>query len=267
MMKKAKKQSPKKGNPLELASQYLLTAEYKEKMTALHVERWSKNLAALKEELDTFDKLLATKSSLRLVEVNKNFGHSKSLLAKTSKELETAQKQSAKTQAEFEESFEAPFLEGLFSSQSEPESASTRDTINKIKGILGHSSHTLSGLAQDCQNFQAHMTDLEDALNALFLPEQIQEANSQSEALNQRLETIYRTMATLTVDSPYRNPRNIEESFLPLSTAHSQEASWLRQIRGLVPTALMAATTTAPTPDRTETSQETDAPVNSPPRP
>ena len=37
-MKKAKKPSPKKGNPLEMSAQHLLTADYKEKVTKLHIE-------------------------------------------------------------------------------------------------------------------------------------------------------------------------------------------------------------------------------------
>ena len=111
--------------------------------------------------------------------------------------------------------------------------ATTRDNIQQVHHIFSESNQPLCELAQQCQGFYAHLTRLEDAFNTLFLPEQIQEAAAQSEALNQRLESIYKTMATLTVESTHRDPTKVEESFLPLSMAHVKEGKWLTQIKDL----------------------------------
>lgn len=232
-MKKVKKQSPKKGNPLEISAQHLLTADYKGKVTKLHIEGWRKNLHSIGEDLQNFDRMLEEKALLRLLEVNKKFSQTKSLLSKTSKELETAQKQQAKAEGEFEEGFETPFAEGLFSVQDAAAIESTRTNIQSVRHIFLESNQSFSELVQQCQHFHAHLARLEDAFNTLFLPEQIQEAAVQSEALNQRLETIYKTMATLTVESAHRNPTKVQESFLPLSLAYEREGRWLTQIKDL----------------------------------
>ncbi len=232
-MKKVKKQSPKKGNPLEMSAQHLLTADYKEKVTKLHIEGWRKSLGSVGDDLQTFDRMLEEKALLRLPEVNKKFSQTKSLLSKTSKDLETAQKQQAKAEGEFEESFETPFLEGLFNVQDASSMATTRDNIQQVHRIFLESNQALSELAQQCQGFHAHLARLEDAFNTLFLPEQIQKASAESDELNQHLEAIHKTMASLTLNSPYRNPSTVEQSFSLLFTAHEREGKWLAQIKDL----------------------------------
>jgi septation ring formation regulator EzrA len=256
-MKKVKKPSLKKGNPLDLSAQHLLTADYKEKSTRLHIEGWTKHLQAIEETLHTFDRMLEETALLRLSEVNKKFSQTKSLLSKTSKELETAQKQQSKAVGEFEESFETPFGEGLFSAQDATSLASTRENIQQVHRIFSESTRALSELAQQCQGFHVHLARLEDAFNTLFLPEQIQEAATQSEALNQRLENIYKTMAGLTVESAQRSPRKMEESFLPLSMAYAREGQWLRQIKDLSRTTSAASALEAIT-SLSEAATETD---------
>ncbi len=232
-MKKVKKQSPKKGNPLEMSAQYLLTADYKGKVTKLHIEGWRKSLGSVEADLQTFDRMLEEKALLRLSEVNKKFSQTKSLLSKISKELETAHKQQAKAEGEFEEIFETPFTEGLFSVQDTAALETTRTNMESVHYIFLESNQRLSELSQQCQCFHGHLVRLEDAFNTLFLPEQIQEAAAQSEALNQRLETICRTMASLTVESAHRNPTTVEQSFSPLFTAYEKEGKCLTKIKDL----------------------------------
>ena len=187
----------------------------------------------MKEDLQNFDRMLEEKVLLRLPEVNKKFSQTKSLLSKTSKELETAQKQHSKSEGEFEESFETPFLEGLFSAQDATDIATTHDNIQKVRHIFLESKQLLSELAQQCQHFYGHLARLEDAFDTLFLPDQIKEAIAQSEALDERLKKIHDTMAALTTESVHRRPSKIEQSFLPLSLAYEREGKWLAQIKDL----------------------------------
>lgn len=264
-MKKVKKQSPKKGNPLEISAQHLLTADYKEKVTKLHIEGWRKSLGSVGEDLQNFDRMLEEKALLRLPEVNKKFSHTKSLLSKISKELEVAQKQQSKAEGEFEESFETPFLEGLFSAQDATSMATTRDNIQQVHHIFSESNQPLSELAQQCQGFHAHLRTLEDAFNTLFLPDQIKEAIAQSEALDERLKKIYDTMAALTTESVHRRPSKVEQSFLPLSLAYEREGKWLRQIKDLSrpaipPFVLEAIASISATPTETDQMPREDRP-------
>ncbi len=232
-MKKVKKQSLKKGNPLELSRERLLTADYNEKITKLHIEGWRVSLRSVKEDLQNFDRMLEEKALLRLPEVNKKFSHTKSLLSKISKELETAQKQQAKAEGEFEEKFEKSFADGLFMAQDATHIATTHDNIRRVRDIFSGSNQSLSELAQQCQDFHGDLARLEDAFNTLFLPDQIKEAIAQSEALDERLKKIYDTIAALPPESAHRRPSKVAQNFSPLLLAYKKEGEWLEQIKDL----------------------------------
>ena len=232
-MKTTKKQSLKKGNPLALSQQYVLDFEHQFKSTQLKVEDCHKNLGVATQMLDDFDRLIENKQLIHLNEANKNFLQIKNSLAKISKELGNLQKSRCKFEADFEQHFETPFLENQFSNKEAEVLEGTRKNIEQIKTGLTQHQHALTRVVDPCQIANRRLAILEERLNKLFLPDQIKEVAKQTESLNERLKSIYDTIARSNPDSPGRAEPHLTQAFLPLSTAYRQEGEWLRRISEL----------------------------------
>lgn len=246
-MKTTKKQAPKKGNPLMISQQYHLDFEHQFKSTELKIDELKHQLEGNTRLLNDFENLIENKKLIHLNEANKSFSQIKNSILKMNKDLENLQKQRCKFETEFEQNFETPFLENQFSSQESTVLEGTRQNITRIKEGLYQQQGILTAIVDPSQGASKRLMMLEEKLNKLFLPDQIKEATKQSEALNERLKSIYDTLAHSKLDSPGRAESHLKQVFLPLSTAYQQEGEWLQRIASLsTPAANPVVTASAP---------------------
>lgn len=232
MKKSPTLRSPKKENAHKISFEILNEVEFNTKNLSFDLKSWTELLMLLGLNIDKFDKVVQKTVIMTSQELAKECTDTQTKLSKVKKEMEARQKTYNKFQTDFEKKLVIPMDKGDFNGLKVDTLNEIKENIIKIQAGNAANHKALRGVIDQSIEHTRRLVVLEEVINKICLPDEIEKTAELNEKLVKRLTLLCEVTSTpqQTSENSTCEP-NLEKSFLHLYAEHQKENVLLARIQ------------------------------------
>jgi len=232
-----KRNSPSKVNLADTASRLIIGFDSKIKNLELDFKAYNQQLEPIALSIEKIEKVTSNLLAIKSSELHKEFLETHTVLTRLNKAAEATHKEFHKLQTDFSKKLQDPLLKGDFDKETKSVLDDIKSQVKKIEATFTIYKKVLEEIVDKCQSYMKRLLGVENLVNKICLPDQLEEASKINEKLNERFKTICEETALLQLGpNPQQfDPNKIQHSFLQLFNAHIKGGQLLDQIQKKIP--------------------------------